>query len=156
MSSTARKNASGIDPSSTSSPNVTPDPASPGSTRSPTVARKGFGLLPMISTALARADEPLGADRRRLAELDVDAEVGRQRLLDHLLLHLAVEREEQLLPDVVLPQVDQRVLLGQLGESDVERALLSGLLRHDRRLQRRRGEVVLRVRVRLRRSRRRP
>ena len=144
VSSTARKNASGIDPSSTSSRNSTPAPTGAGSTRSPTVARNGFGRSPSISTAVARADESLDADRRRLAELDVDAEVGRQRLLDDLLLHLAVEREEQLLPDVVLPQVDQRILLGELRERDVQRALLAGVERNDGRLQRRRSEVVLR------------
>jgi hypothetical protein len=32
------------------------------------------------------------ADRRRLAELDVEAEVLGEGGLDHLLLHLAVER----------------------------------------------------------------
>ena len=125
-----------------------------GSKRSPTVARNGFGLAELFD-GRARADQSLDADRRRLAELDVDAEVGRQRLLDDLLLHLAVEREEKLLPDVVLPQVDQRVLLGELRERDVKRALLSGTGWNDGRLERRRGEVVLRVCVRLRRSRRR-
>ena len=47
-----------------------------------------------ISTAAPAADRSLDADRRRLAEVDVDAEVGRQRRLDDLLLHLAVERDE--------------------------------------------------------------
>ena len=51
---------------------------------------------------------------RRLAERDLDAEVVRERRLDHLLLHLAVERDGQLLPEVVLAHVDQRVLLGEL------------------------------------------
>lgn len=37
--STAAKNAGGIEPGSTSSPNVTPVPSGAGSTRSPTVAR---------------------------------------------------------------------------------------------------------------------
>ena len=35
---------------------------------------------------------------------------------DHLLLHFAVERDVDLLADVVLAQVDQRILLGQLGQ----------------------------------------
>ena len=90
----------------------------------------------------AGADRPLDADRRRLAELDVDAEVVRQRRLDDLLLHLAVQRDEDLLPDIVLPQVDQRVLLGELGERGVQRALVGGAAGNDDRLQRRRGEVV--------------
>ena len=56
--------------------------------------------------------------------VDLDAEVVRQRRLDDLLLHLAVERDGDLLADVVLAQVDQRVLLGQLGERGVQRAAL--------------------------------
>ena len=55
---------------------------------------------------------------------DVEAEVVRQRRLDDLLLHLAVERDGELLPRVVLPDVDQRVLLGELRERDAERALV--------------------------------
>ena len=47
--------------------------------------------------------------------------------LDDLLLHLAVERDEDLLPHVVLTEVDQRVLLGELGERDVERAFVGGV-----------------------------
>ena len=50
VSSTALKNENGIDPSSTSSRKATP-PAGAGSTRSPTVARNGFGSLPMSSNA---------------------------------------------------------------------------------------------------------
>ena len=42
VSSTVRKNAYGIEPSSTSSRNSTPLPTGPGSTRSPTVARNGL------------------------------------------------------------------------------------------------------------------
>ena len=124
VSSTARKNASGIDPSSTSSRNVTPEPTGAGSTRSPTVARNGFGRL------AEQLDGRAGADGRSTQivvvsrKLDLDAEVGRQRRLDDLLLHLAVERDRQLVPDVVLAQVDQRVLLGELGERDMQRDLV--------------------------------
>src|SRR5215204_5898626 len=50
VSSTATKKAYGIDPSSTSSRNVTPAPAGAGSTRSPTVARNGLGSVAMRST----------------------------------------------------------------------------------------------------------
>ena len=53
------------------------------------------------------ADRPLDADHRRLVEVDIDAEVVCERRLDHLLLHLAVERDGDLLPQLVLAQVDQ-------------------------------------------------
>ena len=43
VSSTARKNAIGIEPSSTSMRNSTPEPGAAGSTRSPIVARNGLG-----------------------------------------------------------------------------------------------------------------
>ena len=92
----------------------------------------------------AGPDRPLDADRRRLAEVDVEAELVRQRRLDDLLLHLAVERDGDLLPDVVLPHVDQRVLLGELGERHVERAPVGPAAGDDDRLEGRRGEVVLR------------
>ena len=75
---------------------------------------------------LAHAGRPLDADRRRLAEGDVEAEVARQRRLDHLLLDLAVERDGELLAVVVLADVDQRVLLGELRERDAERPWSSG------------------------------
>ena len=53
----------------------------------------------------------IGVDARKST---VEAEVVRERLLDDLLLHLAVERDEELVPDIVLAEVDQRVLLGEL------------------------------------------
>ena len=146
VSSTAVKNASGIDPSSTSSRNRTPVPTGAGSTRSPTVARNGFGASPISSTA---APVPTGRSMQIVVvsrNVDLDAEVVRQRRLDDLLLHLAVERDGELLPDVVLPQVDQRVLLGELGERDVQRAPVGGAGGDDDRLQRRRREVVARPR----------
>ena len=71
--------------------------------------------------SLAAAGRPLDADRRRFAEGDVEAEVACQRRLDDLFLDLAVERDGQLLADVVLPYVDQRVLFGELGESNAKR-----------------------------------
>ena len=115
----------GIEPSSTSSRNSTPLPTGAGSTRSPTVARNGFAACRDLDRR-AGAEGSLDADRRRLAEVDVDAEVGRQRRLDDLLLHLAVERDGTAPAGVVLPQVDQRVLFGELGERDVQRALVFG------------------------------
>ena len=108
-------------------------PTGAGSTRSPTVARNGLGSLPMISTA---APVPTGRSMQIVVvsrNVDVDAEVVGQRRLDDLLLHLAVERHGDLLPDVVLPQVDQRVLLGELGERGVQRALVGRAGRARRR-----------------------
>ena len=61
--------------------------------------------------------------------VDLDAEVAGERVADDLLLHLAVERDERLLTNVVLPEVDQRVLLGELLERDVERALVGRVTR---------------------------
>ena len=87
----------------------------------------------------ARAGRPLDADRRALAERDRDAEVARERRLDHLLLHLAVERDGEL---AVLAHADQRVLLGELRERDAQRAAVGGAARDDDRLERRRGEVT--------------
>ena len=89
------------------------------------------------------ADGPFDADRRRLAEADLDAEVGRQRGPDDLLLDLAVERDVDLPADVVLPDVDQWVLLGEPGERDPEGTAIVRIAGHDDRLQGRRGEPVL-------------
>ena len=116
--------------------------AAPGSTRSPTWPGTGCGASSMTSTA---APVPTGRSTQIVVvsrKLDVEAEVVGQRRLDDLLLHLAVERDEQLLPHVVLAQVDQRVLLGELGQRGVQRARSAGAAGHDHRLQRRRREVV--------------
>ena len=48
-SSTAVKNADGIEPSSTSCPTVTPAPSGAGSTRRPTLARNGLLAMPISS-----------------------------------------------------------------------------------------------------------
>ena len=84
----------------------------------------------------------LDVDGRRPTELDGDAVVVFQRRLDDLLLHLAVERDRDLLGVVVLPDVDQRVLLGELRERDAERVRLVRVERRDDRLQRWRCEVM--------------
>ena len=86
------------------------------------------------------ADRPFNADCCCLAERDVNAEFVRQRCLDNLLLHLTVERDGDFLANIVLPQVDQRVLLGELGERDVQRTSVSGAAGNDDGFQRRRGE----------------
>ena len=92
---------------------------------------------------LAAADRPLDADRRRLAERDREAVLVGERRLDDLPLHLAVERDGDLRARVVLPDVDQRVLLGQLPERDAQPPAVRGIGRLDDRLERRRCEVVL-------------
>src|SRR5215218_3539197 len=87
-------------------------------------------------------DGPLDANRRRFTELDLEVVIVRQRRSDDLFLHLTVERDVQFLAYVVLSQVDQRVLLGELGERDVQRALISGSAGNDNRFKSRRGEMV--------------
>ena len=57
---------------------------------------------------------------RRLAEVGRDAVVALERRLDDLLLDLAVERHGDLVAMVVLADVDERVLLGELGERGAE------------------------------------
>src|SRR5439155_5223545 len=91
----------------------------------------------------AGPDRALAADGRRLAELDLDAEVGGKRGLDHFLLHLAVQANRELLPRVVLADADQRVLLGEPDERLVKGSLVARIARGDDRLERRRGEVML-------------
>ena len=86
------------------------------------MARNGLGSVPMISTA---APVPAGRSMQIVVvsrKVTVDAELVGQGRLDDLLLHLAVERDGDLLADVVLAEVDQRVLLGELVEGDVQRA----------------------------------
>jgi hypothetical protein len=61
VSSTAAKKASGIEPSSASIENATPEPAGVGSMRRPTVARNGLGGLRSRSTA---APVPTGRSMR--------------------------------------------------------------------------------------------
>ena len=101
-----------------------PEAKGPGSTRSPTVARNGLGCLPTISTSVPGADGPLDADGGRFAEPDIDAEVVCQGCLDDLLLHLAVERDEKFLANIVLPKVDPWILFGELGKCNVKRTLV--------------------------------
>ena len=88
-------------------------------------------------------------DDRRLAELCPDPVLVGERRLDHLPLHLAVERHRDLTSRVVLADVDQRVLLGELRERDPQPLPVGGIGRRDDRLEGRRREVVLDVRTRL-------
>ena len=99
------------------------------------MARNGFGSTLISSTAAPVPDRPFDADRRALAEGDIDAEVGGQGRLDDLLLHLAVQRHGDLLAPFVLPQVDQRVLLGELVERDAQGPPVREPVRHHHGLQ---------------------
>ena len=99
------------------------------------------GLLAHELGGRARAGRALDADRRRLAETGVDAEVRGQRGLDDLLLHLAVQGDEYLLPRVVLAHVDQWVLLGELAQGGPQRPLVGGAGGHDHGFQAGRGEL---------------
>jgi hypothetical protein len=108
----------------------------------PDRGQERVGCLPHPLDRGTATCQPLDADRGRLAEADVKAEVRCQRGPDDFLLHLAVQRDGDLPADVVLPDVDQRVLLGQLGQRGAQRTELARIARHDHRLQRRRGEPV--------------
>src|SRR5205085_7941642 len=83
----------------------------------------------------ARANDALDADRRRLAEADVEAEVVGEGCLDYFLLDLAVERDRDLLAGVVLADVDQWVLLGELRERDAEGTAVVLVAGDDHRFQ---------------------
>ena len=121
-----------------------PEPVVARSTRSPIVARNGFVSAWKISTASPAAGRPLDVDRRRLAEPHLDAVVRGERRLDDLLLHLPVERDRDLLASVVLADVDQGVLLGELRKRGAEPRSLRVVDRDDDGLQRRRRELVCR------------
>ena len=88
-----------------------------------------FVLARMTSSASPTPRRALDAHRRRLAEVGGDAVVALERRLDDLLLDLAVERDRDLVAVVVLADVDERVLLGELGERRAERALLARAVR---------------------------
>ena len=76
-----------------------------------------------------------------VGEHDVDPVLLGQGRPEHLLLHLPVERHrgQSVVPG---PDVDQRVLVGQLGQRSAQSRALLGPHRGHRRLQGRRGEVV--------------
>ena len=92
---------------------------------------------------LAGADRPFDADRRGFPEGRPYSVVRGQGGVDDLFLHLAVEREVDFLPPVVLADVDERVLFGQVGQRRVQPRLVARIAGHDSGLQRRRREVVL-------------
>ena len=87
------------------------------------------------------AEGPLDVDHRRLAERGGDIEVVSERGLDYLPLDRAVERHVDLLPLVVLSQVDKRVLFGELAKRDSQPIPVAGITRHDSGLQSRGREL---------------
>src|SRR4029453_18600624 len=107
----------------------------------PDGSEKWIALLVKDLDRRPAADRPFNANGRCLAESDVKAEVIGQGRLDDLLLHLSVKGDEQFLPNVILPEADQRVLLRELAEGKMERALVGGAAGDDDGLQRRRGEI---------------
>ena len=106
------------------------------------MARNGLGAWCSRSTAApgpaSRSMQIVVVSRK----LTSQPEVGGQRGPDDLLLDLAEQRDGDLLADVVLPDVDQRILLGELGQRRAQRAAVVRIARHDDRLQGRRGELV--------------
>ena len=104
--------------------------------------RKRIGLGVQQFYRFADAAGPLDAERGRVAEGDRNAVVRLEGRGDHLLLHLPVERQRELLALVVLPDVDERVLLGQLRQRQVERRLVPLLHRPNGGLERRRREIA--------------
>ena len=117
--------------------NSIPDPTAAGSIRRASVAMNGLvlsgELRPVMFECGLRADDLLGladtsrsldADGRRLAEVRHDAVLALERGLDDFLLDLAVQRDRDLMPGVVLADVDERVLLRKLRERRAERTLL--------------------------------
>src|SRR5499427_7147603 len=90
------------------------------------------------------AEGSLDVDRR-LAERGGDIEIVSERGLDYLFLDSAVERHVDLLPLVVLPQVDKRVLFGELAKCDSQPIPVAGITGHDSGLQGRGRELKARV-----------
>ena len=80
-------------------------------------------------------------DRRRVLEVDLEPEVGLERRLDHFLLNLAVQRDGVLVQDLVLLDVDQRVLLGELRQRCAEPRAIVRIACHDDGFQGRRREL---------------
>ena len=80
----------------------------------------------MTSSASPGPSGTLDAHDGRLAEVRGDPVVAFERRLDDLLLDLPVQRHRDLVPMVVLADVDERVLLGELGEGRAEAAGLVG------------------------------
>src|SRR2546430_7804068 len=95
------------------------------------------------------AEGPLDVDHRRLAERGGDIEIVSERGLYYLFLDSAVERHIDLLPLVVLSQIDDRILFGELAKRDSQPIPIAGITRHDGGLQGRGREPKASVVVRL-------
>ena len=99
----------------------------------------GLGADDLLGLADPR--RALDAHDRGLAEVGGDAVVALERRLDDLLLDLAVERDGDLVPVVVLADVDERILLGELAEGRPQAAGLLGSQREHDGLERRPREA---------------
>ncbi len=107
---------------------------------------EGVGVLLDELGRRPRPRRPLHAQRRGLAEGHVEPELVGEGGLDDLLLHLAVQRHGGLPPYLVVAQADQRVLLGEPGEGQVEGPAVRSRPRDDHGLQgRRREELPVRL-----------
>src|SRR2546429_2106540 len=87
------------------------------------------------------AEWPFDVDHCRLAERGGEIEIVSKRGLDYLFLDSAIKRHVDLLPLVVLSQVDERILFGELAKCDSQPIPIAGITRHDGGLQGRRREL---------------
>src|SRR5262249_34240298 len=76
------------------------------------------------------------------AEVDLQVVVVGEGCLDDLLLDLAVQRNEHLLSRVVLAEVDERILLGELYQCTMEGSAIGAAQRADGRFEGWRREEV--------------
>ncbi len=95
-----------------------------------------------VLDGLTRAGRPLDADDGRGAEVHVEPELLGERRADDLFLDLAVQGERELRASLVVAQADERVGLGELGERQMQGALVAGAGGDDDGLQRGRREVL--------------
>ena len=121
---------------------VTPEPGAPGAIVRPIVAWYGFVSVLRRSSAAPTRSRTFDVQDAGVGELDLDPVVLVQGRGDDLLLDPPVERHDGQ-PVVVGAGGDQRVGVGQLGESGPQVRALLGPDRGHRRLQGRRGEVRL-------------
>src|SRR5215469_17332651 len=101
------------------------------------------GLQDLKGTCVAEG--PFDADHRHLAERGGDIEIVSERGLDYLFLDSAVERHVDLLPLVVLSQVDKRVLFGELAKCDSQPIPVARITGYDGGLQSGGRELQARV-----------
>ena len=110
-----------------------PLPGGAGSIRNPTPARNGLSSASLRSHGLTRPHHPLDADGGGLPKGNPQTIVIGKSGLDDLLLYLAVQGQRDL--GAGDPHIDQRVLLGQLGQGLVQAGCLGGPGGDDHRFQ---------------------